>query len=338
MRNCIRFIGLLLALLGPVRAFAEITMFVSPDGDGRFIVEGDNAQGVEAIEIMIGYDTASLENPRVETQGGIATDVYTGTPGMLNVTVTREDPETTFELYLKFDKKGDSPGVIDYVSATARGKDGRNYAASSDLRALAPEPEKGTDQSGDDYSAGTPSAKTINTDEREKSVLQRFTEFKGDKGLKSFAALFRRGYGERIVQEPAIALSDGKTPVVIKLELQAEGNHSPDVALSGAKLVSVQKVGGKNWIITVLPAEGAWEARLVIGTGKEIIDFPLVVAPPVKMQDSVTEKNFLAALNQYLSDQAVRQTGESGTFRKSFHEYIFTANYLVNIANTIPKK
>jgi hypothetical protein len=334
MRNGIRLMGLLLALLAPTQAIAGITMFVSPDGDGRFIVEGDNAQGVEAIDVMIGYDTASLANPRVETQGSIITDVYTGTPGILNVTVTREDPEATFELYLRFDKKGDSPGVIDYVSATARGTDGKNYAASSDLRALAPEPTSRANSG----SAGAPAARIIDFDGREKSVLQRFKEFKGEKGLEAFAALFRQGRGERIVQEPAIAFSDGKTPVVIRLQLQAEGKHSPDIALLDAKLVSVQKVNEKSWAITVLPGEGAWEARLALGTGTEMVDFPLVVAPLVKIQGGINDKNFLVALNKYLSDQAAGRTSERGTFRQVLHEYIFTANCLANPATVPPKK
>jgi hypothetical protein len=333
LRNRICLIGLLLALLGAAQAFAEITMFVSPDGDGRFIVEGDNARGVEAIDLMIGYDTGSLANPKVETQGGTVTDVYAGTPGIVNVTITRDDPEATFELYLKFDKKGDSPGVINYVTATARGEDGRNYAASSDLRALAPDPVK-TDEAVSNNSGMSPAAKSIDSDGREKSVLQRFREFTGEKGLEAFTALFKLSDKKTIVQEPAIALSDGKNPVVIRLELQAGGNHSSDIALSNAKLVSLQKIDEKSRIITVLPSPGAWEARLVLGTGKELIDFPLVVAPPTEMQRSITKENFLVELNRYLSSQAELRGGERGIFGQALYEYIFTANYLAHLAKT----
>jgi hypothetical protein len=379
MKNVACVTGLLLALLWPVRSFAEITMFVSPDGDGAYILEGDNAQGVEALDLLIGYDADSLANPKVEAQGGTITDVYAGTPGMLNVTIMRDNPDTSFELHLKFDKKGDSPEGIYSVSATARGRDGRNYAASADTRALSlstmnpaimPDkesaavssvdratetqeavgvyqgtsdkpPDRGVETGAASSAGGTttspeqPAAtkKTIRCNE--KSVLERFREFKGEKGLKEFGALFKCSGGERIMQEPAIALSDGETPVLIKLELQPEGNNSPDIALSGAKLVSSKKVDEKSRVITTLPNEGAWEARLVLGSGNEMIDFPLVVAPPVKIDSEIHERNFLAALNNYLSGQAAILRGKS---EQSRDEYIFTANYLANLAKTSPKK
>lgn len=329
LQNGICVIGLLFALLGPVRAFAEMTVFVSPAGDGSYILEGDNAQGVEAIDLMIGYDTASLANPTVEAQGGAVTDVYTGTPGILNVAVARENPDTTFELHLKFDKKGNSPGAIQYVSATARGKEGKSYVASSDLRALSTPPANPANGSGSDSSATSSAVKLINSDGRAKSVLQRFREFRGEKGQQAFAALFKRNDGERIVQEPAIALSDGKTPVVLKLETPGEGKHSPDIALSDARLLSAQKLGEKSWVITVVPNEGACEARLVLGGGKEMIDFPLVVAPAIKIEGGAGETDFLVALDKYLSVQADARTGENETYR---NEYIFTANYLAHLA------
>src|SRR5690242_2362381 len=103
VRTCGYIIALLLAMLGPVSSHANISMFVSPDGEGGYILEGDNAQGVEAIDLTIGYDTASLANPRMETQGGTLTEVTTDTPGMLTASVTRGNPDTTFELHLKFE-------------------------------------------------------------------------------------------------------------------------------------------------------------------------------------------------------------------------------------------
>jgi hypothetical protein len=335
MKNVVCITCLLAALLGPAQAFAEISIFVSHDGDGCYILEGDNAQGVEALDLSIGYDTASLANPAVEAQGGAVTGVYENTPGLLNVMVMRANPDTSFELHLKFDRKGDSPGVIHSVSAVARDKDGRSYAASSDLRALSPQLTSRANGDGEDPGAGAPTAKMISFDKREKSVLQRFREFKGEKGLKAFAVLFQHDQGTRIEQEPAIALSDGKTPVVVRLELQAPRVHSPDIALSGVELVSLQRIDERNWFITMLPGEGVWEARLILGAGEEMIDFPLVLAPPVELADGVKEKDFLAALNRYLANQAARRGGKSDPCRD---EYIFTANYLAGLATSTPDK
>src|SRR5262245_39469299 len=135
MKNrTIAYLVLLFILLSSP-SFAEITMFVSPDGDSGYIVEGDNAQGARSIDVAIGYDVALLANPRVEAQGGIVTGLSADTPGMLTVRVERGEADPTFELHLKFDKRGELPGVINYVAATAVDNEGKNWTAASDIRA-----------------------------------------------------------------------------------------------------------------------------------------------------------------------------------------------------------
>lgn len=383
MRNCAWLIGLLLTLLCPVSSFAEITMFVSPDGDGAYIVEGDNAQGVQAIDITIGYDTASLATPRVEAQGGTATNVSADTPGMLAVSIFRENPDASFELHVKFDKQGNLPGVINYVAATAIDTDGKNYAASSDTRALTPPPttppEPGptpsppsdsgaTDASRDgdilrELVDATPAAgnavapgapgpapqpekpekdrrTTGDGDKGEglrKSVLDRFAEFRGKKGLAELTSLFERTGREGIVQEPAIAISDGKAPVTVTLEVQSAGVHAPDFSVTDAKLVALRKAGEKSWVITALPNEGTWQASLILRQGSGKVEFPLVVAPSIRIEKGINEKNFCAALEKYVAAQAAGQKWERGLSRRHLHEYIFIANYLAKLSDSATK-
>lgn len=198
----------------------------------------------------------------------------------------------------------------------------------------------GTDTASDVAAATDPEqsaadARTLGFDDREKSVLRRFMEFKGRKELKAFSALFERNIRDRSEQKPAIAISDGKTPVVIRLTPQLGGNDSPDIALSNATLVSLHKDGGKNWIVTAIPREGACEAKLIFKVGREVIEFPLVVAPRVTLTDGINEKNFLDALNEYLVDQAVAHKGENVPH---LNDYIFTANYLANRPDFPSKK
>jgi len=161
----------------------------------------------------------------------------------------------------------------------------------------------------------------------EKNVLQRFRQFNGTKGLRSFAALFGKRDGYRVVQEPPIAISDGKTPVTIKMEVQPEGLRTAGIALADATLIS-NEANGKGMVITVLPSEGTWDARLVIVAGQEILGYPLVVAPPVKLTSDINENNFIDALQEYISNQ-------SSTFQQAdkiyISEYIFTANYLADM-------
>lgn len=391
VRNGICLAGMLIALLGPGPAVAEMTLTVTSTGDGVFFLQGAHVDGVEAVDITVDYDTTFLANPQAGLQGGAFTNISADTPGKVSMSVFREDPDAVLDLDLNFEKRGDSLGVINYVTATMRDTEGRSFPVSVTIipppPPLVKSPESVASGNGALTAAaspvvsvngsrwddgvprrrpdGTPVAgagmasavkrpaakveQSATTDpasgngevsswERDQSVLQRFREFRGKKGLRELAALFDRGDRGRIVQEPAIALSDGKTPVNIELKLEPEGDYAPNFALSDAKFLSLHRHGEKSWVMTIVPNKGAWDVRLLLRAGKDKIEFPLVVAPPVKILDHLNEKNFLLALNRYLSDQAVRVNGESDPFRQYLHEYIFTANYLANLVKASPKQ
>jgi hypothetical protein len=163
--------------------------------------------------------------------------------------------------------------------------------------------------------------------ESEKSVLQRFMNFKGERSLRSFAALFERSDRASTLQQPAIAFSDGETPVVITLELQKEEQGSPEIAVWDATLVSLQRNVRNNWAATVIPSEGAWDANLIFKRGKEVIEFPLVVAPRIPIENNINDENALDALNRFCMDQAA--AGNWGNV-PYLNEYIFMANYLAH--------
>lgn len=377
MRYCLFFLVLLFALAGTRPTFAEMTLHVTSGNDGVFILDGDNVDGVVAMDLMITYDATFLSNPRAELQGGTLTDVFVYSPGVLTVKTFRDDPDMMFQLQLSFEKSSDAPGGITNVTATVRDTAGRSIQVPVNIIQFIPaQSESPESRSDSDASAASfteagvrnetsmdnkinkvisdgaqdigpetdanssmiePAAnledsaiavRTAPPIKGEKSVLQRFEEFSGAKGLKELAALFERPGPEEITQEPAIALSDGKTPVGIKLTLQPGERHAPDIALLDAKFVSLQKSGEKSWGITMVPNKGAWKVILIVSTGRETIEFPLVVAPPLKMQNCIDEKNFTAALDKYISDQAAGHIREGQPFRLFFHEYIFTANYL----------
>jgi hypothetical protein len=109
--------------------------------------------------------------------------------------------------------------------------------------------------------------------------------------------------------------------------VQPDGAHSTGIALSDATLLS-KEAREKDIVVTVLPSEGTWDARLVIVAGGEILDYPIVVAPPVDLIGVVNENNFLEALQVYI-------TGRSPALRRKnkiyLSEYIFTANYLADL-------
>jgi hypothetical protein len=346
MRTGVCLVALLLVLLATARSYAAMALHVTSSGDGVFILDGDNLTGVEAVDITIDYDITVFSNPHVEAQGGSLAHIMTRTAGIITLRVFRADPDMMLQLLLKFKKSGNSPGGINDVTATVTDTDGVSYPIPVDFFYPDGPPEIGA--SDEDISGRHRLIK------REKSVLQRFSEFKGAGGLKELTALFERrapgeepkavtcsGNGrceilferlepEEMAQEPAIVLSDGETPVVISLKLRPEDN-SPDIAMMGADLVSLEKIDEESWVVTAVPREGTCEARLLLGLRNELIEFPLVVAPMIGDAHGVSEKDFPVVLNKYLADQAAVHQGKSEQY---LDEYVFTANYLANIMNT----
>lgn len=337
-------LGLLFTLLSPVRASADITFYVSPDGDNAFFIEGDDIKETENVEITVVYDSTILANPRVSLEGGTVTNISYPNPGIVTFNANRGDsPPHSFEAHLNFDRMGDSQGGIFSVSGKIMEPDGTISPSHTKLNLSTPSL---LTFASNDGGAAASSEQSVATEETkpsgnrpdlllksEKSVMQRFKDFSGERGLKAFVALFERGPRDMLVQEPPVALSDGKTPVRITLPLHLEDGASPNIALSDAKLIQLGYEEEKGLVITALPNEGSWNARLLIKMNEKIIEFPLVVAPPVKLPKGINDKNFVAELDKFISVQAGAGKEEKEPLRHIPYEYVFTANYLASLSD-----
>ena len=246
--------GLLLALLSPVPASADITFYVSPDSDNDFFIEGDNITETESVEITVVYDSTILANPRVSLEGGTVTNILYPNPGILTFKANRGgNLNHSFEAHLNFDRKWDSQGGLFSVTGKLMEPDGTispsrttlNLATSSLLTFAsndgeqAPSPEKSAATEAAAPSGNSPDLPM----KSEKSVVQRFKEFRGERGLKAFVALFERTPGDILVQEPPVALSDGKTPVRITLSSAAEGRGIAEYRPVGCETCSFGERG-----------------------------------------------------------------------------------------------
>ena len=160
-----------------------------------------------------------------------------------------------------------------------------------------------------------------------KGVLDNFREYKGEKSPASFIALFNKEITPTVRQEPAVALSDGKTPLKLRVTLEKAVDKSPTFSLNGAKLVSLNRDASSAWIIEALPQAGTERASLTIMTDSDIIDYPLTLAPPIK-DISPAEADFAAFLKD--SGAAVPKRDLNGDGRHDYlDDFIYTANYLV---------
>jgi hypothetical protein len=326
--------GLLLALLLPAPSLAQVTFYVAADGDKAFIIEGADIRPKSEIELTIAYDSQSFTNPRVSLEQGAVTDINDSITDTLIIKAVQGDFDTQ-TYHLSFDKKGDRSGRIYSVTGTIADPDGtvsptQTLPSASSPDVLLPQPKDEEKAAVAETGASGGSAGQVIPGQ---SVLQRFRDFKGKKGLNAFTALFDRSPGDRNLQEPPVLLSDGKTLVRIVPALLRDSADAPDIALSDAKLVNLAREDGRGWVITALPNKGTWDARLIIRTGGKIYELPLVLAPPVKIGNGIAEKNFLAELDRFRSERIAAGSWEGKPNRQALLEYVFTANCLASSGN-----
>ncbi|MGC1456607.1 MAG: hypothetical protein WA946_15590 [Nitrospirota bacterium] len=367
-------LGLLLVVICPALSFADaVTMSIQPNGQGSFVMTGENVIGVQALDIEIDYDSTMLAHPYITVGGGELRQIKDNVPGTLFLSIFRPVADPLLQIFVNFEEAWAENATKGIYHVTASVRSTTAWPSESDANTLpggptdeptvgleninsrngtdntvptvivpknnsaaAPDGIRGTDapvamtagvRSPGNVGRQVQAAKITLLTREEKSVLQRFKKYKGEQDLSSFVALFGPNEGERCRQEPAIAISDGKTPVTIRIDVQSDGTHSTGIALSDATLLS-KEAREKDIVITVLPSEGTWDARLVTLAGGEILDYPIVVAPPIDLIRVVNENNFIEALQVYINSRS------SAVQRKNkmyLSEYIFTANYLADL-------
>ena len=338
-KKTLGFVALLLFLLCPVPSIAEINFYVSPDGDKAFFIEGDNLGSTHNIAITVTYDSTILANPSVTLEGGTVTNIANADPGTLTFNASRQDILHSFEAHVSFDRIWDGQGGIYSVTGEILDADGTFVPSRTTLNMTTPalfsavpknDDTAAHPEQQDPTEEKTPPAAghDLLQKKAEKSVLQRFREFKGTRSVENLVALFDRGLGDTLVQDPPVALSDGETIVSIRLHLLQKDGNAPNIALLDAKLLQVRKEDGNWWLITALPNKDTCNASIIIQADEKPIEIPLVAAPKVKMPRNINREVFLPELDRFIFAQARSDKDGSDPLRHSLYEYLFTANYL----------
>ena len=159
-------------------------------------------------------------------------------------------------------------------------------------------------------------------------VLDRFRTYQGERTPPIMVALFSKAIAANITQEPAIAVSDGTTLVRLTVDLSAIKGGSPNFALTGAKLVSLNKGAESGlWLLEALPQANAVKASVTILNSNSVMEFPLTIVPP-----AAVSKN-QADFADFLKDSGVNVPKHdlNGDGRHDYlDDYIYTAHYLIN--------
>lgn len=161
-----------------------------------------------------------------------------------------------------------------------------------------------------------------------ESVLKKFKKHKGARTPKALIALFTEGEIIGFRQEPPVAIADGTTPVRVSFISAAGEKTAADIAVIGAKVISMKKDPDytNTWLVELLPAKGAYKASLAVSEQGLKRIYPLTIAPKVDIglekEGGLTDKNLGLFLNGKKRD--VTKDGK----KNYIDDYIIVANYL----------
>lgn len=162
-----------------------------------------------------------------------------------------------------------------------------------------------------------------------KAALQYFTAYKGERNPKSLIALFAESAIPAFIQDPPIALSDGKGVVRIKLSFNASGSELPKFIMQGATLKKLPTQGEDGfWSMEALPKKDAYDAKLTVIDGERMLEFPLTVAPVTAPLLGKDKKFTEADFARFLAKPAKYDLNGDKKF-DSIDDFIYTANYIV---------
>jgi hypothetical protein len=116
-----------------------------------------------------------------------------------------------------------------------------------------------------------------------QSVLDRFRSFKGDRTEEAtLRHLFDPDPGAPFRQTPAVAIADGRSPVIVTFNLASPEEEVNVMVLTNTRMISFHYLNdGTMAEMTVLPEAGKYISSLMIKAGERIYDVPLTVVPPL---------------------------------------------------------
>jgi len=189
----------------------------------------------------------------------------------------------------------------------------------------------GTSDAGDDPARAKPMARELYA---QKSILDRFRQYKGKRTPEAFVALFEQDGMFWCRQDPPVALSDGKTVVRVTF-ISTPGNKTPaDVAVMGARLISLKKDpdNTNTWVAELAPEKGECRASIVVFQGEAKMVYPLTIAPKAAMDRSqsgtMTKKDFSRYFTERGPAAATQFDANKDGKQDYIDDYIITANYL----------
>jgi len=183
----------------------------------------------------------------------------------------------------------------------------------------------------DDASPQTASRKIYS----QRSVLERFQEYRGTPAMKAYLELFEQEGMIGFRQDPPVALADGRSTVRVSFISSSPTRTSSDIALMGAKLVSFKRDAEftNTFVIELQPVKGEMSASVSVPQDAVLMVYPLTVARKVDIDILKNGNVDETAFKAFLAERGTREKPKydlNGDGRRDYlDDYLFTANYLV---------
>jgi len=168
----------------------------------------------------------------------------------------------------------------------------------------------------------------------QKSVLERFREYRGEPTVPAYIALFEKEEMIGFRQDPPVALTDGKTTVRITFISASSDRKSSDIAVMGAKLLSLARDPNysNTFVIELLPSKGEYRAGVSVPQDGVLMVYPLTLAPKIPIEltknGMVDEAGFKAFLKERGTKSNPKHDLNGDGRRNYLDDYLYTANYL----------
>jgi hypothetical protein len=168
----------------------------------------------------------------------------------------------------------------------------------------------------------------------QKSVLDRFRDYRGARTPEAFISLFGKDDMFWYRQDPPVALSDGKTVVRVTFISTPGNKTSSDIAVMGARLISLKKDldNTNTWVVELLPERGEYRASLAVSQGDVKMVYPLTIAPKLNVNGSRAEAMTGGDFYSYFKRRGTASTTafdvNNDGKRDYLDDYAITANYL----------
>ena len=154
----------------PVTSRADIALSFMPTEEAKFLIKGEGYEGIVTLKLTVDYDTAYLSAPAVTVMGGnlLQGAPLDQSPGRLQLTIQTEAQSPVFEACLFFQKRGEFPAVINFVTAEATLPDGAQQPLAVVMLANPNLPQQGPPESVVGLVAANPELQAAQTGEHEK--------------------------------------------------------------------------------------------------------------------------------------------------------------------------